>query len=726
MSKLIIVSNRLPINIVKKNNKIQFQPSVGGVATGLSSVCNSNKCLWIGWPGITVDKLQNQQKKIESKLKSKKFHPVFLSRNDINNYYYGFCNKTIWPQFHYFTQYTSYNNNYWSSYKRVNEAFCEEVLKVANEDDIIWVQDYHLFLLPMLIRKKLPNVKIGFFLHIPFPSFEIFRLLPWREEILKGILGADLVGFHTYDYIRHFLHTVSRLLGYDHKFGHIKYENHNVSVDTFPMGIDYEKFVQASNEPGVQKELKKIRNNVGDRKIILSIDRLDYTKGILPRLEAFDQFLEKYPEYKEKVTLILVAVPSRTRVDHYQILKKSIEESVSGVNGKHGTIGWTPVWYLYRYISQENLAALYNISDIGLITPLRDGMNLMAKEFIATKRDEKGVLILSEMAGAATELGEALIVNPNNIEEIATAMYKALKMPCKEQVRRNRIMQRRIQRHTVQSWANDFIEKLSKIKEPIRSAPAKPLTTELKNQLLHDYINSNDRLIMLDYDGTLVPFTNNPELAEPGAELLKMLNNLAYEQKNEIIIVSGRDRNTLENWFGKVNIGLVAEHGAWYKEKRGNWKTIEPLVNDWKDEIRPIFEMFNERTPGSFIEEKDFSLVWHYRAANKKLGAIRALELKDALMDLTSNRNLEVLEGNKVIEVRNSDVHKGRVALKWISKNVWDYILAIGDDVSDEDIFAVLPESAYSIKVGQNASKAKFNLESVFDINKLLKLLENS
>ena len=720
MSKLIIVSNRLPINITKKEGKFEFQPSVGGVATGLSSIWKSQECIWIGWPGITEKKLEGEEKKIKAKLKSENYYPVFLSKNDIENYYYGFSNKTLWPLFHYFTQCTKYDNKYWQSYKRVNEAFCSAIAKVAKPDDIIWIHDYHLFLLPKLVREKIPEAQIGFFLHIPFPSFEIFRLLPWRKEILEGLLGSDLVGVHTYDYIHHLLHSVSRILGSEHTFGEIAYSERKVRIETFPMGIDYEKFAKASDSPEVEKEIKKIRKNVGIRKIILSIDRLDYTKGVPPRLEAFDLFLNKYPEYKEKVTLILVAVPSRTNVEEYQLLKKQVEELVSRVNGKHGTIGWTPVWYLYQFIPLNTLAALYNVADIGLITPLRDGMNLMAKEFIATKRDEKGVLILSEMAGAAAELGEALIVNPNNREDMADAIKSALEMPCEEQIKRNRIMQNRLQRCTVERWANDFIEKLCNLEQPEPEPTVHQLTLEMKNKLIDDYFKSTERLILLDYDGTLVPFEEKPEYAKPNNSLLKLLGRLSQESNNEVIIVSGRDRKTLDFWFGKLNLGLVAEHGAWVKERGGTWETVELLQNDWKKEIRPVLEMYVDRTPGSFIEEKDFSLVWHYRKTVPGQGDLRALELKNALLDLTSNLNLEVLEGSKVIEVRNAGVNKGRSALHWVTKEMWDYILAIGDDVTDEDIFSVLPSSAYSIKIGLNPSQARFNLKSVYDTNKLL------
>ncbi|UCH87917.1 MAG: bifunctional alpha,alpha-trehalose-phosphate synthase (UDP-forming)/trehalose-phosphatase [Thermoplasmata archaeon] len=724
MSKLIIVSNRLPVNIIKKGNQFELQPSVGGVATGLGSFYKSYNSVWIGWPGITENAIKGKKRYIQKRLESENCYPVCLTKKDIDNFYYGFCNKTIWPLFHYFNQNTQYNNDYWESYKKVNELFCDAVLKVAKPKDTIWIHDYQLLLLPQMVREKLPKANIGFFLHIPFPSSEIFRLLPWREDILKGMLGADLIGLHIYDYIRHFLHSVLRVLGYEHTFGEITYNGHTTRVDTFPMGIDYDSYANAVDYPDVQKEIKKIQKNVGSRKIILSMDRLDYTKGIPPRLKAFDMFLDKHPEYKEKVTLILVAVPSRTRVEHYGELKKGVEELVSSINGKHGTIGWTPVWYLYRSISFHTLIALYNVADVALITPQRDGMNLIAKEYIATKRNAKGVLILSEMAGAAVELGESLIVNPNNTSEMADAINEALVMPCKEQKARNRIMQDRLKRYNVERWANDFLEKLDIARIPSTEVTITPLTTDLRTQLIDDFKSSDDRLILLDFDGTLVPFADKPADAKPNKNILRMLKRLSSESKNEVIIASGRDRDTLDEWFGDLDLGFIAEHGAWIKERGGSWKTIEILKNNWKSKIRPLFEKYMDMTPGSFIEEKDFSLAWHFRKSHREQGFIRSLELKEALHDLTSNLGLEIIEGSKVIEVRNAGINKGKSASHWISKNAWDYIIAIGDDKTDEDLFEILPESAYSIKVGLKPSRAKFTIKSPTDTASLLRKLK--
>lgn len=723
MSRLLIVSNRLPISAERRKGELYFQPSVGGLAVGLGSFYKSYNSLWLGWPGIAINKKDgDEQKALEAKLLSEfNCYPVFLSQNDVENYYHGFCNKTLWPLCHYFTEYVVYNETLYETYKRVNEFFCDAVMDVAKEDDIIWIHDYHLMVLPKLIREKMPGSTIGFFLHIPFPSFETFRLLPWRKEILEGLLGADLIGFHTYDYALHFLGNVRNLLGYEHALGHITGEDRVIRADVFPMGIDYEGYAGAAERQEVRKDVNRLRKRIGDSKLILSIDRLDYTKGIPQRLEAFDTFLKRNPQYKEKVTLILVAVPSRTQVEHYRLLKKQVDELIGKINGEHGTVGWVPIWYFYRFLRFPSLNALYSIADVALITPVRDGMNLIAKEYLASKTDGKGVLILSEMAGASKELGEALIVNPNNNEELVEALEKALIMPEDEQIEANRLMQKRLQRYNVRRWAEDFMERLLLIKGLQRDMGARMLTPTMKQELVNDFRKGKRRLMLLDYDGTLISFFVKPEVAKPTEPLLTLLEKLSQDPRNELVIISGRDRETLEDWFGHINLYLVAEHGALIREEE--WQLIEPLPDDWKGEIRPILELYMDRTPGSFIEEKEFSLAWHYRRAESELDSVRARELKEELFHLTANLNLGVLEGSKVIEVKNIGINKGRAALRWLSKEKWDFVLAIGDDLTDEDIFAVLPKSAYSIKVGLTPSKANFNIASQNEVRELLKEL---
>jgi trehalose 6-phosphate synthase/phosphatase len=725
MQRLLIVSNRLPISIEKKKRGLYFHQSAGGLATGLGSFHKSYDSLWIGWPGITWDKTNEEERRdIEAKLVSKfNCYPVFLSQNHIEKYYHGFSNKTLWPLFHYFTQYVAHDKGFWETYNQVNQLFAQVICTTAKKNDIIWIHDYHLMLLPSLVRQRLPNATIGFFHHIPFPSFEIFRLLPWRKELAKGLLGADVIGFHTNDYARHFLSSLHRLLGYEYSLGQIHAHDRIIRVDTFPMGIAYERFSEATQDQEVQKEVIKVRKRLLGRKVILSVDRLDYTKGIPQRLEAFDTFLGKNPQYRGKIIFILAAGPSRTQVEYYKLLKKQIDELVGRINGKYGTIGWTPIWYLYRLLPFPALTALYSIADVCLVTPLRDGMNLIAKEYLATRTDGQGVLILSEMAGAEKELGEAIIINPNNRERVVEALEQALTMPKEEQKARNRVMQKRIQRYSVVRWAKEFIDELAHTKKLQKEMHARILTPEMEMRLLSDYHKARRRLLLLDYDGTLIPFFDRPEKARPGDGLLELLENLAANPKNEVVLLSGRDKETLEEWFHTIDLSLIAEHGVWLKEKQ--WEMIEPLTKEWKEKIRPILELYMDRTPGSFIEEKEFSLVWHYRKTDSELSTMRVTELTEELINLTANLNLQILEGSKVVEVKNSGINKGRAALRWVAKEQWDFFLAIGDDRTDEDMFEAVPEKAYSLKVGLSSSLAKFNLKSQGDVLMLLEKLSS-
>ncbi len=721
--RMIIVSNRLPVTVSKREGKLNFQPSAGGLATGLGSFYRETGGVWLGWPGISLESIRGREEEVEEKLAELSCKPVFLSQRQIENFYYGFSNKTLWPLFHYFLQYAVFDQKLWEAYRRVNRLFCEAVLEVADPDSTIWVHDYQLLLLPHLLRERLPRASIGFFLHIPFPSFEIFRVIPWRKELLEGMLGADLVGFHTYDYVRHFISSVRRLLGYDHQLGLITTATRVIRVDAFPMGIDYEKFARSAEKKEVKQEIRRIRRRIGERKVILSVDRLDYTKGIAQRLRAYDQLLEKHPEYKEKVVLILVAVPSRTRVEHYMLLKREVDELIGRINGRHGAFGWTPVWYLYRSLQFPTLAALYNLADVALVTPFRDGMNLIAKEYVASTPADKGVLVLSEMAGAASELGEAIIINPHNLNQMTEAMREALEMEPEEKRTRNNYMKYRLRRYDIHRWAQEFVQKLQEVKELQQEYVARQVTPGLLQKIKEDFLAAQSKIEFLDYDGTLVGFTTRPEAARPDAELLRIIEKLGQIPGNDVVIISGRDKDTLTRWFGELPVYLVAEHGIWVRAPGGDWEMIEPLSTDWKEAIRPIMENFADLTPGAFIEEKDYALVWHYRRADPELSSVRARELKEALYDVTQNLDLLVLEGNKVIEVKPINVNKGRTARYFLEKKDYEFILAVGDDWTDEDLFEAMPEEAYTIKVGFGVSRAKYQVESYREVRKILRYL---
>jgi len=724
VNRILTISNRLPVSVVEKDGELAFIQSVGGLATGLSSLTTPTKTHWIGWPGIASDGFTPEsQAQVDHQLDRMACSPVHLSSEDVQQYYLGFSNETIWPLFHYFNLYCRFDQANWEAYVRVNRAFFDQVCRTYEPGDTIWIHDYQLMLLPEMIRAHFPEASIGFFLHIPFPSFELLRLLPWREEVLRGMLGADLIGFHEYDYARHFFSSVSRILGHEQHLSNIAFNNRIVRADAFPMGINYERFSESMKEPSVQAAVKKLeKQNPLARRLIISVDRLDYTKGITNRLEAFDAFLRAYPEYKRKVKLVVVAVPSRDEVGQYIELRERLELLTGHINGEHATIDWTPIAYMYRSLPFEELAALYSMAEVALITPLRDGMNLVAKEFLATNSqlETQGVLILSEMAGAASELSEAVVINPNSRDEIVKALRTALEMPQKERKRKNALMQDRIGRCNVGQWASDFLHSLEEIKAVQEDMAMKKLTAKAKTQLVTTYSQAKKRLFFLDYDGTLIGFFPNPESASPDERLVEIIDRLSADHRNEVVIISGRDKQTLTRWLGTLDVNLVAEHGAFLRHRGSGWMVRETLPTTWKDMIRPVMDRYVDRTPGSFVEEKSYSLVWHCRRCDPDLARLRTHELRDALISLTTNMEIGVFEGSKIIEVKNIGINKGAAADIWLGSRQHDFVFAAGDDYTDEDMFSVLPETAYSFKLGQGASNAKYQLMGPDSLRALL------
>ncbi|WP_159023816.1 bifunctional alpha,alpha-trehalose-phosphate synthase (UDP-forming)/trehalose-phosphatase [Formosa sp. L2A11] len=736
MNKTIIVSNRLPLQVKLENSKLEIKPSIGGLATGMKSVHAEGNGIWVGWSGLTEDELTPElEKEVKEAVTKEKCVTVPLTTEDVDNFYLGFSNKTLWPLFHYFMEYTSFERSEWESYKEVNQKFADVILENVNDGDTVWVHDYQLLLLPKLIRDKKPNISIGFFLHIPFPSFEIFRTFPWREELLEGMLGADLIGFHTYDYERHFLSSIKRILRLEVSFNNIDYLDRTVTVDSFPMGIDYNKFYNAAlvNDTQQKKERSELQRRLdehiksdSDAKIILSIDRLDYTKGIPNRLKAFEYFLNKYPEFKEKVRLILLAVPSRSNVPQYQKLKRDTDELVGRINGEFSTVSWTPIWYFYRSMPFENLIDLYTTSDIALITPIRDGMNLVAKEYVATRTNQDGVLILSEMTGASKEMNEALLINPNNFDQIADTIKQAIEMPIEEQQTRIKILQERLERYSVEKWAKEFLKALESTKEKEDVFISKRLNKTLKNNISEAFSSAKKKLVLLDFDGTLVGFKDNPKDCRPDAELFELLDKINAVEGVKLVIISGRDRETFEDWFAGKDYTLVTDHGVWLKEQGKDWMMLEHLKNDWMENILPVLETFVDRTPGTFIEKKKYSLAWHYRKTDPELAQTRTIELNTVLNSLIENHGLTVLKGNKVTEIKSSNVNKGRAASRLLTQDNYDFMFAIGDDWTDEYMFEELPDSAYTVKVGFKKTSAKYHVKNTAEVRELLNTFTKS
>lgn len=718
-SRILIVANRLPVSIKRTDTGLAYIPSSGGLATGLRSLQGEMDTCWIGWPGHVS---KDHKVEVERHLVDDHgAHPVFLPDSLALRYYAGYSNRTLWPILHSLPTLARYSAPEWEAYRKANQLFFRSLMELYRPGDIIWIHDYHLMLLPQFIREELPDATIGFFLHIPFPHADIFRLIPQHKELLHGLLAVDLAGFHTHDYAQAFLGSVRRLIGYDNTLGQILVGERIVQADVFPMGIDFTRFSSAPSDPAVQQEIAVVRNTLRSRKVVFSVSRLDYTKGIPQSLTAVDEFLTRYPQWHGTFVYVLVVVPSRENVDQYASLKREIDEEVGRINSTFGTIGWQPIRYIYRSLKFAELVGLYEVADVALITPLRDGMNLIAKEFLAVKNEGPGVLVLSEFTGAARELLEALVVHPHSKEDIAGAIHRALEMPEDEQRRRNVFMAQRLQSHDIHRWVRRFFDRLREVQDVSRNMAVKLLDEKSRARILKEYREAQKPLLMLDYDGTLVPFATHPEGAKPDELLLATLGRLAAGERTSLVIVSGRDRRTLDAWLGGLPITIVAEHGGWVRPRGKEWfSSVGEPGETWKRDIRPIMDLFVERIPGSFVEEKDFSLVWHYRKADQESATGAARELLDTLANITTNMNIQVLPGNKTVEVRHFGINKGAYYTRFHSGSGYDFILAMGDDWTDEDLFAALPPNAISIKVAPRITRARLNVRTVDDVRMLL------
>jgi trehalose 6-phosphate synthase/phosphatase len=719
VNKTIIISNRLPVKILEENGKYLLSPSEGGLATGLGSVYKTGDNIWIGWPGIDVP--DDRKDEVTAQLAELNLIPVFLSPDEINLYYEGFSNEILWPVFHYMVTYANYEQKYWDSYQSVNKKFSNIAISHLKKGDTVWVHDYQLLLLPDLIRSQQSNVTIGFFQHIPFPSYEIFRLIPWRDELINGMLGADLIGLHTFDDVRHFLSAASRLSLAKIADNVITNKDRQVVVESFPMGIDAAKFESLIGDALVKENIWSFKDAMESRKVILTIDRLDYSKGILQRLQAYELLLQVHPEYVDKISLYMIVVPSRDSVAQYKELKDQIDQLVGNINARYRTLNWLPVHYFYRSFPIEVLSALYYTADICLVTPMRDGMNLVSKEYVSSRVNNDGVLILSEMAGASKELNDALIVNPNNIGEVMRAIVQGINMPPEEQKVRMAGMRGIVKKFDIHLWVKNFMDKLEEVKHLQESLLTKHAVTAVTEQIRGDYAAASDRFIFLDYDGTLVGFNGNIDKASPDKELYQILENLSADRANKVVIVSGRRHQTLEEWFGHMDLDLIAEHGAWQKHNGEEWKSLPLLTDVWKQEVKAVLDTYTDRTPGSFIEDKSYSLVWHYRKVEEGLGELRANEIINHLKVTIADKGLQMMPGNKVIEFKNIEVNKGKAVLTWLHGKHPDFMIALGDDHTDEDIFKALPAEAYTIKVGSNISAARYYLRNFYEVRQLLK-----
>jgi len=715
IKRLVIVAYRLPFTFKTRNNKTTAVQSTGGLVSAILSLTEKMRTtsgdgavprtVWVGKGGYTNQEIESVNEVNESfELK-----PVHIPDSVNDKFYGGFCNDLIWPLFHYFPSMAVFGEDYFENYKKANELFYNELKKIIRPGDFVWIHDYQLFLLPQMVREGFPDTSISFFLHIPFPSYEIFRIMPddYQTAILKGMLGANLIGFHTHDYAQHFLKSVKRRLGYDVILNTVQAEGIYSRADAFPISIDFNKFHDAVDRPETEKYTTRIRKQKRDRLLIFSVDRLDYTKGFLNRLAAFEIFLGRYANMRGRVIFNMVMVPSRDTIARYQNMKKDIEATVGRINGKYGTLDWNPIIYQYRSLKFNELVALYSQSNVGLLTPLRDGMNLVAKEYVAAQHQPQGMLILSELAGASAEMGEAILVNPSDTSGMADAIYQAIHMPAEEKAERIEKMTDRLKAYDVFSWADDIMRSTWRVRNDQKNYRVRLVNKSIEDDLIRSFRRAKYPLLFFDYDGTLVPIREFPELAVPDGHIISITERLSA--RTNVVIISGRNKDFLDKWFSYLNLTLIAEHGAFVKFPGKEWVYNLDNGDSWKEVILPVLNRYTNRCKGAFIEQKTASLCWHYRNADNDLSSLRALELKNELTELISNMPLQIIEGHKVVEVKRAGYNKGSAARKVFSMESYDFVLAIGDDKTDEDMFSALPEEAVTIKVGKETTRAKYS-----------------
>jgi trehalose 6-phosphate synthase/phosphatase len=725
-NRLIVVSNRLPLTLRKTEGGWATERSAGGLSSAMNPLLRKSCGDWIGWAGGATEGDGDQRRAIlQSWEHSDRCIAIELPTEIATRFYEGYANQTLWPVFHYLPSLLKFDPKDWNAYVEANLIFCQGVVDRYRPGDLVWVHDYHLMLLPRLLRDKLPDAAIGFFLHIPFPSSEIFPILPRREELLDGLLGADLLAFQTHGHLQQFRSSLLRVLGVESKINEIPVGARVVRLEALPIGIAPEEYTKLlEGDESTAKYGAEYAARYETLKVLLAVDRLDYTKGVPERLRAYARLLKSSPELKEKIVLIQIAVPTRESISTYQDLRTEVNQLVGEVNGKFGTPNWAPVVYINRAIERQELVALYKLADLCWVGPLRNGMNLVAKEYVACKGDGDGALALSEFPGAAAEMGEALMINPFDEERTASSVDRALALDERERKLRMRALHNRVLRNNVFTWGDRF---LTSLREAVAArgryadAQPKPLRPA---EIEEAYRRAVRRVLILDYDGTLVPFANQPEHVAPPSALLRLLTALASDQRNCLALMSGRQAEILDRWFGTIQgMWLASEHGAELKSPLSpSWQALRPQsLTEWKSTVMPILEHFVDRTPGSFIEEKKYSLVFHYRLAEPEFGAWLANELVSMLEAMLAETELRAFRAKKAVEVRPVWLNKGEAFQRILAAQPEpDFLFVAGDDRTDEDLFERVGEGAWAVHVGAGPTRAAFAVPGFESIRSLL------
>ncbi|TDL22752.1 trehalose-6-phosphate phosphatase [Rickenella mellea] len=622
--------------------------------------------------------------------------PVWQDDKVAHGHYDGYCKTTLWPLFHYLlwqdvaTEYASADEHY-GDYEAANESYAARIADIYQPGDLIWVHDYHLMLVPRLLRQRIPDAVVGLFVHTPFPSSEVFRCLPRRKEILDGMLGANLVCFQTYSYSRHFISSCIRVCGYETAARGIDNQGHITAVSHTPVGVDAERIARDVLRPGIQPKLAALRSLYEGKKIIVGRDKLDVVKGVVQKLRAFEKLLHDYPEWIGNVVMIQVTSPALS--DSLK-LERQVSELVAHINGEYGSLDFIPVHHYHQTIKKDEFYALLSVADLAVITPLRDGMNTTSMEFvIAQERTKKAPLVLSEFMGISNNMQEALQINPWNLGDVAAAMNRGLLMPETERRARHEQLHKMVTRHTSSTWAAELVRMLL---SQIGSENTAHQTPFLARDKLRDlYKRAKKRLFLFDYDGTLTPIVKMPSMAVPSQATLEALQKLSEDPRNLVFIISGRDGEFLEQHLGHLtNVGMSAEHGGFMREPGSKeWQNLtKELDMSWMTEVEEIFRYYTERTTGSHIEIKKSSITWHYRASDPEWGLFQCRQCQDLLENnLAHKRPIEVLVGKKNLEVRPIAVNKGEIVKRILYHNPdAEFIFCAGDDKTDEDMFRAL------------------------------------
>lgn len=762
--RLVFVSNHLPL--IMKRDTIQgwvFELDEDAlIVQAREGLPDDMKAVYVGCLPNEVDPME--QDEVASMLQ-KQFgcYPVFLGAELKENYYKKFCKQQLWPMMHYLIPLNPlslgrFDPALWSSYVRANMAFVNRLVEVLSslENDFVWIHDYHLLVLPSLLRKRFHRIKCGFFLHSPFPSSEIFRTFPRREEVLRSLLNADVIGFHTFDYARHFLSCCSRMLGLEHKTSRgsiiVEYYGRDVGIKIMPTGVNPERLLAVRTWSDTEWRIGELQAEYRGKMILLGVDDMDVFKGIELKLAAFQEVLIHHPEWRGKLVLIQVTSAPRAPGKDVEDLHAYALSLVEAINTRFGEDGYQPVVWLERPVPLYEKIALYSIADVAVVTASRDGMNLMPYEYIVCRQghEEKedvkpSMLVVSEFVGCSPSLSGAIRVNPWSIEAVRDAIYASIRLSPSERLLRHEKHWKYVGSHTVKFWAKSYVADLQRMTQNHRKMQCfdlgfaldtfrmVALTSDFRKLNQEDvskgYKASENRVLLLDHDGTLVPQSSIS--AKPDDHLLHVLTDLTSDSKNHVYIISGRARAELEEWFASVpRLGLAAEHGFYIRHPgEGEWTVQDPDAEfGWKDIVMPILELYTESTDGSHIETKESSLVWHYGNADPDFGSWQAKELLDHLEGVLFNEPVDVVQGQTIVEVKPQGVSKGRAAERSIAmtKDKSRFILCIGNDKSDEEMFSSIfahhheNDSVFACTVGQKPSKAPYYVNDTSDVLQLL------